>query len=62
MDKTWSKSNIIELIDIYLLPIEDPRDYNKSQLSGMIFETLKEYEIEWSNQFPDVHNTEDLIE
>lgn len=62
MDKTWSKSNIIELIDIYLLPIEDPRDYNKSQLSGMIFETLKEYEIEWSNQFPDIHNTEDLIE
>jgi hypothetical protein len=62
MDKTWSKSNVIELIDIYLLPIEDPRDYNKSQLSSMIFETLKEYEIEWSNQFPDIHNTEDLIE
>jgi hypothetical protein len=60
MDKTWSKSSVIELIDIYCLPIDDPRDYNKSQLSAMIFETLNDTEIVWNNQYPDIHSTEDL--
>ena len=41
MDKTWSKSNLMEIIAIYYLNILDPKDYNKSQLSGLITDCLK---------------------
>ena len=31
------------------------------KLSDLIFESLKEYEIEWRNEYPDIHDTEDLL-
>tara|TARA_R110001606_G_scaffold385039_2_gene548300 strand:+ start:204 stop:746 length:543 start_codon:yes stop_codon:yes gene_type:complete len=61
MDKTWSKSNLMEIIAIYHLNILDPKDYNKSQLSGLITDCLKEQEIEWSQEYPDIDDSEDLL-
>ena len=60
--KTWSKKDLLEIIDIYLLPLEDPKDYNKSELSEKIFKLLEDFEIEWSAENPEINETEDLIE
>jgi len=62
MDKTWSKKDLLELITIYTLPIEDGKDFNKSTLSQKIFECLQEFEIEWSEEFPEINTQQDLIE
>ena len=60
--KTWSKKDLLEIIDIYLLPLEDPKDYNKSELSEKIFKLLEDFEIEWSAENPEINETEDLID
>jgi len=62
LDKTWSKKDLLELIDIYSLDIEDPKYLNKKSLYLEIKKLLETEEIEWSAEFPEINYSEDLIE
>jgi hypothetical protein len=62
LNKTWSKKDLIEIINIYSLPIDSPKDLNKRLLYKGIVKALEEEDIEWSGEFPNINDNEDLIE
>jgi len=64
IDKTFTKKDIIDIIQTYDIPIDDPKQYNKNELNIMLTEILvtEEYQISFSSDYPDFFKNEDLIE
>ena len=62
--KTFTKKDLLEIIQTYDIPIEDPKQYNKNDLSMTLTELLitEDYEISFSPDYPDFFKNEDLIE
>ena len=62
--KTFTKKDLIEIIQAYDIPIEDPKQYNKNDLSMNLTEMLitQDFEINFSPDYPDFFKNEDLIE
>jgi len=62
--KTFTKKDLIEIIQAYDIPIEDPKQYNKNDLSMNLTELLitEDFEINFSPDYPDFFKNEDLIE
>jgi len=59
--KSFTKKDLIEFINIYEIPIDDPKQYTKNQLSTIFTETLNSFDIEWSNEYPEFYNNDDLL-
>ena len=53
--KTFTKKDLLEIIQTYDIPIEDPKQYNKNDLSMTLTELLitEDYEISFSPDYPD---------
>ena len=62
--KTFTKKDLLEIIQTYDIPIEDPKQYNKNDLSMTLTELLitEDYEISFSPDYPDFFKNEDLTE
>jgi len=62
--KTFTKKDLLEIIQTYDIPIEDPKQYNKNDLSMNLTELLitEDFEINFSPDYPDFFKNEDLIE
>ena len=62
--KSFTKKDLIEIIQAYDIPIEDPKQYNKNDLSMTLTEMLitQDFEINFSPDYPDFFKNEDLIE
>ena len=62
--KSFTKKDLIEIIQAYDIPIEDPKQYNKNDLSMTLTEMLitQAFEINFSPDYPDFFKNEDLIE
>ena len=62
--KSFTKKDLIEIINAYDIPIDDPKQYNKNDLSMTLTELLitEDYEISFSPDYPDFFKNEDLIE
>ena len=64
IDKTFTKKDLIDIIQSFDIPIDDPKQYNKNELSIMLTETLitEDYNISYSPDYPDFFKSEDLIQ
>jgi len=64
IDKTFTKKDIVDIINTYDIPIDDPKQYNKNELNIMLTEILvsEEFQISFSSDYPDFFKNEDLIE
>ena len=51
--KSFTKKDIIEFINTYDIPIEDPKQYNKNDLNSQFIETLNDFDISWNNEYPE---------
>ncbi len=62
--KSFTKKDLLEIIQSYDIPIEDPKQYNKNDLSMTLTEMLitQDFEINFSPDYPDFFKNEDLIE
>ena len=62
-DKSHPKKDLLNIINIYKLPIEEPNDISKNILGVKIFNCLEDIiELEWSDEFPELFKASDLIE
>tara|TARA_R110002012_G_scaffold16776_1_gene64185 strand:- start:177 stop:728 length:552 start_codon:yes stop_codon:yes gene_type:complete len=62
--KTFTKKDLIEIIQAYDIPIDDPKQYNKNDLSITLTELLitEDFQIGFSPDYPDFFKNEDLTE
>ena len=60
--KSFTKKDIIEIIQTYDIPIDDPKQFNKSELSDAFIETLEDFEISWSSDLPTLYDNKQLLE
>ena len=62
--KTFTKKDLIDFIHAYDIPIDDPKQYNKAELSINLTDLLvsEDYEINFSPDYPDFFDNSDLIE
>lgn len=60
--KSFTKKDLIDIIQAYDIPIEDPKQYNKNELSITLTDILvnEDYEINYSTDYPEFFNNEDL--
>ena len=62
--KSFTKKDLIDIIQTYDIPIDDPRQYNKAELSLSLTEILvsESYEITFSADYPDFYTNSHLYE
>ena len=62
--KTFTKKDLIDFIQSYDVPIDDPKQYNKGELSINLTELLmtEDFQISFSADYPDFFHNQDLIE
>jgi len=62
--KSFTKKDLIDIIQAYDIPIDDPKQYSKNELSITLTEILvsEVYQINYSSDYPEFFNNEDLIE
>lgn len=62
--KSFTKKDIIDIIQAYDIPIDDPKQYSKSELSITLTEILQgeDYQINYSSDYPEFFKNEDLIQ
>jgi len=62
--KSFTKKDILDIINSYDIPIDDPKQYNKNDLNIIITELLvtENYQISFCSDYPDFYKNEDLIE
>ncbi len=53
--------DIIEFIQIYDIPIDDPKQYNKNELCNLFVKTLDDFEISWNSDYPEFYKNIDLL-
>ena len=61
VDKSFTKKDLCEIISLYEMDIEDYDDLKKSDIQLEILSYLKYNNITYIHDFPDVHNSQDLI-
>jgi hypothetical protein len=61
--KSFTKKDIIDIIQAYDIPIDDPKQYSKNELSITLTEILvnEDYQINFSPDYPEFFKNEDLI-
>ena len=61
--KSFTKKDLVDIIQAYDIPIDDPKQYNKNELSITLTEILvnEDYEINFSSDYPEFFKNEDLI-
>lgn len=64
IDKSFTKKDLIDIIQAYDIPIDDPKQYSKNELSITLSDILQgeDYQINFSPDYPDFFNNEDLIQ
>lgn len=69
IDKSFTKKDLIDIIQAYDIPIDDPKQYSKNELSITLSEILQgtsavneDYQINFSSDYPEFFKNEDLIE
>lgn len=62
IDKSFTKKDLFEFISLYEMDIEDYSEMNKSTLQIEILSYLKYNKITFINDYPTIHNNEDLTE
>lgn len=64
IDKSFTKKDLIDIIQAYDIPIDDPKQFNKSELSIILTEILvnEDYQINFSSDYPEFFKNEDLIQ
>ncbi len=62
--KSFTKKDLIDIIQAYDIPIDDPKQYSKSELSITLTEILvnEDYQINFSTDYPEFFKNEDLIQ
>lgn len=62
--KSFTKKDLIDIIQAYDIPIDDPKQYSKNELSITLTEILvnEDYEINYSSDYPEFFKNEDLIQ
>jgi len=62
--KSFTKKDLVDIIQAYDIPIDDPKQYNKNELSITLTEILvnEDYQINFSSDFPEFFKNEDLIQ
>lgn len=62
--KSFTKKDLLEIIHSYEIPIEDPKQHNKGELSMILTELLitEDFQITYSHDYPDFFKNEDLVE
>lgn len=62
--KSFTKKDMIDIIQAYDIPIDDPKQYSKNELNITLTEILvsEVYEINYSSDYPEFFNNQDLIE
>jgi hypothetical protein len=60
--KSFTKKDLIDIIQAYDIPIDDPKQYSKSELSITLTEILvnEDYQINFSTDYPEFFKNEDL--
>jgi len=60
--KSFTKKDLIDIIQAYDIPIDDPKQYSKSELSITLTEILvnEDYQINYSTDYPEFFKNEDL--
>jgi len=63
-DKSHPKKDLLNFINIFNIPIEEPNDIPKNILGVKIFNCLEEMDtdLDWSEEYPEIFKAEDLIE
>ena len=64
IDKTFTKKDLTDIIQSFDIPIDDPKQYNKNELSIVLTETLitDDYVISYSPDYPEFFKNDDLIQ
>ena len=64
IDKSFTKKDLIDIIQAYDIPIDDPKQYSKNELSITLTEILvnEDYQINYSSDYPEFFKNEDLIQ
>ena len=64
IDKSFTKKDLIDIIQSYDIPIDDPKQYSKNELSITLTEILvnEDYQINYSLDYPEFYKNEDLIQ
>jgi hypothetical protein len=64
IDKSFTKKDLIDIIQSYDIPIDDPKQYSKNELSITLTEILlnEDYQINYSSDYPEFFKNEDLIQ
>jgi hypothetical protein len=64
IDKSFTKKDLIDIIQAYDIPIDDPKQYSKNELSITLSEILvnEDYQINFSPDYPEFFKNEDLIQ
>ena len=64
IDKSFTKKDLIDIIQSYDIPIDDPKQYSKNELSITLTEILvnEDYQINYSSDYPEFYKNEDLIQ
>jgi len=62
IDKSFTKKDLIDIIQSYDIPIDDPKQYSKNELSITLTEILvnEDYQINFSTDYPEFFKNEDL--
>ena len=62
--KSFTKKDLIDIIQAYDIPIDDPKQYSKNELSITLTEILvnEDYQINYSSDYPEFFKNEDLIQ
>ena len=59
--KSFTKKDLIEFINLYDIPVDDPKQYSKSILCELFVDTLNDFDISWNNEYPEFYNNNDLL-
>jgi len=64
INKSFTKKDLVDIIKAYDIPIDDPKQYNKNELSTTLTEILQDedYQISFSSDYPEFFKNEDLIQ
>ena len=61
IDKSFTKKDLLELIELYDMDIDDSFNLPKSNLQNEIISFLKYNEISQHDEYPEILTSEDLI-
>ncbi len=61
IDKSFTKKDLLEILQYYDMDIEDSMTLLKGDLQNEMVSYLKYNDIEWTSEYPEIHNKEELL-